>query len=106
MVETDPGAVVRVPELGIVTEPGVPVEIAAVEPWSAEVPRLYDAVVEVPGETVELRIGFRTVAMVHGVFTANGRPLFFRGVNRHEHDERRGRALSVEAMRQDLVLMK
>ncbi|GAA1615657.1 glycoside hydrolase family 2 TIM barrel-domain containing protein [Kribbella karoonensis] len=105
-VETVPGAVIRVPELGIVTEPGVPVEITAVEPWSAEVPRLYDATVEVPGETVELRIGFRTVAMVHGVFTANGRPLFFRGVNRHEHDERRGRALSVEAMRQDLVLMK
>ncbi|GAA3147538.1 beta-galactosidase [Kribbella aluminosa] len=105
-VETEPGAVVRVPELGVVTEPGVPVELAAVEPWSAEVPRLYDATVEVPGETVELRIGFRTVAMVHGVFTANGRPLFFRGVNRHEHDERRGRALSVDAMRRDLVLMK
>ncbi|TCC31259.1 glycoside hydrolase family 2 TIM barrel-domain containing protein [Kribbella sindirgiensis] len=99
-------AVVRVPELGLVVEPGVPVTISAVEPWSAELPRLYDATVEVPGETVELRIGFRTVAMVDGQFTANGRPLFFRGVNRHEHDERRGRALSVEAMRQDLVLMK
>jgi beta-galactosidase len=99
-------AVVRVPELGIVTEPGVPVTIPLVEPWSAEVPRLYDATVEVPGETVELRIGFRTVAMVDGLLTANGRPLFFRGVNRHEHDERRGRAMTVEAMRQDLVLMK
>ncbi|HEY3559890.1 MAG TPA: glycoside hydrolase family 2 TIM barrel-domain containing protein [Kribbella sp.] len=106
MVETVPDAVVRVPELGIVAEPGVPVRIPVVEPWSAEAPRLYDATVEVPGETVELRIGFRTVAMVDGVFTANGRPLFFRGVNRHEHDERRGRALTVDAMRQDLVLMK
>ncbi|MEU8221087.1 glycoside hydrolase family 2 TIM barrel-domain containing protein [Kribbella sp. NPDC048915] len=105
-VETVPDAVVRVPELGIVAEPGVPAEIAAVEPWSAETPRLYDATVEVPGETVTLRIGFRTVAMVDGLFTANGRPLFFRGVNRHEHDERRGRAMTVEAMRQDLVLMK
>ncbi|MGW7684158.1 glycoside hydrolase family 2 TIM barrel-domain containing protein [Kribbella sp. NPDC054772] len=105
-VETAPDAVVRVPELGIVAEPGVSVPIAAVEPWSAEVPRLYDATVEVPGETVELRIGFRTVAMVDGVFTANGQPLFFRGVNRHEHDERRGRAMTVEAMRQDVVLMK
>ncbi|MET9275783.1 glycoside hydrolase family 2 TIM barrel-domain containing protein [Kribbella sp. NPDC003557] len=100
------GAVVRVPELGVVAEPGVPVPIGAVEPWSAELPRLYDATVEVPGETVELRIGFRTVEMVDGLFTANGRPLFFRGVNRHEHDERRGRAMTVDAMRQDLVLMK
>ncbi|MFI5698152.1 glycoside hydrolase family 2 TIM barrel-domain containing protein [Kribbella sp. NPDC051586] len=101
-----PDAVVRVPELGIVAESGIPITIPAVEPWSAEVPRLYDATVDVPGETVALRIGFRTVAMVDGVFTANGRPLFFRGVNRHEHDERRGRAMTVEAMRQDLVLMK
>ncbi|NIK57734.1 glycoside hydrolase family 2 TIM barrel-domain containing protein [Kribbella shirazensis] len=106
VVEGAPDAVVRVPELGVVAEPGVPVTVPVVEPWSAELPRLYDATVEVPGETVELRIGFRTVAMVDGVFTANGRPLFFRGVNRHEHDERRGRAMTVEAMRQDLVLMK
>ncbi|MFF0342352.1 glycoside hydrolase family 2 TIM barrel-domain containing protein [Kribbella sp. NPDC004875] len=105
-VETVPDAVIRVPELGIVAEPEVTVPIAAVEPWSAEVPRLYDATVEVPGETVELRIGFRTVELVDGVFTANGQPLFFRGVNRHEHDERRGRAMTVEAMRQDVVLMK
>ncbi|MFG1910180.1 glycoside hydrolase family 2 TIM barrel-domain containing protein [Kribbella sp. NPDC048928] len=105
-VDTVPGAVIRVPELGIVTEPGTSLEVPTVEPWSAEAPRLYDATVEVPGETVELRIGFRTVVMVDGTFTANGRPLFFRGVNRHEHDERRGRALSVEAMRRDLVLMK
>ena len=104
--DTGPGAIVRVPELGMVVEPGVPVTISGVEPWSAELPRLYDATVEVPGETVELRIGFRTVAMVDGLFTANGRPLFFRGVNRHEHDERRGRAMTIEAMRQDLVLMK
>ena len=105
-VDTAPDAVVRVPELGVVAEPGAPVTIGAVEPWSAELPRLYDATVEVPGETVELRIGFRTVRMVDGLFTANGQPLFFRGVNRHEHDERRGRAMTVDAMREDLVLMK
>ncbi|WP_329001833.1 DUF4981 domain-containing protein [Kribbella sp. NBC_00709] len=105
-VDTVPDAVVGVPELGIVAEAGIPITIPAVEPWSAEVSRLYDATVGVPGETVALRIGFRTVEMVDGLFTANGRPLFFRGVNRHEHDERRGRAMTVEAMRQDVVLMK
>ncbi len=106
LVETETGAVVRIPELGIEIAAGVPVTLPAVEPWSAEAPRLYDATVAVSGETVELRIGFRTVAMTDGLLTVNGRPLFFRGVNRHEHDERRGRALTVDAMRQDLVLMK
>lgn len=100
------GVRVLVPELGLELAPGETVTVSAVEPWSAELPRLYDAVVVAPGETVSLRIGFRTVAMVDGLLTVNGRPVFFRGVNRHEHDPVRGRAVSVETMRQDLVLMK
>ena len=34
-----------------------------VEPWSAELPRLYDGELRAGGETVRLRIGFRTVAV-------------------------------------------
>ncbi len=106
-VDVDPSyARIVVPELGVDLAPGETVSIPKVEPWSAEVPRLYDAHVEAGGETVEVRIGFRTVALVDGLLTVNGRPLFFRGVNRHEHDPRRGRAVSVETMRHDLVLMK
>ena len=37
-------------------------DVGAVEPWSAETPRLYEATVSCPGETVSLRLGFRTVA--------------------------------------------
>ncbi|WP_202873386.1 glycoside hydrolase family 2 TIM barrel-domain containing protein [Kribbella capetownensis] len=106
-VDVEPSsAQITIPELGLELQAGEKVTIAGVEPWTAEVPRLYDAQVAVHGETVELRIGFRTVAMTDGLLTVNGQPLFFRGVNRHEHDERRGRAMTVEAMRQDLVLMK
>ncbi|GAA1550672.1 glycoside hydrolase family 2 TIM barrel-domain containing protein [Kribbella sancticallisti] len=107
-VTTDPayGARVLVPELGLDLAPGESVAIPAVEPWSAEVPRLYEATVVAPGETVELRIGFRTIKLEDGLLTVNGRPILFRGVNRHEHDEYRGRAVSTETMRQDLVLMK
>ncbi|TDO52473.1 beta-galactosidase [Kribbella sp. VKM Ac-2527] len=106
-VDVDPSyARILVPELGLELAPEETVTIPSVEPWSAEVPRLYDAQVVAGGETVEVRIGFRTVAMVDGLLTVNGRPLFFRGVNRHEHDPRRGRAISVETMRQDLELMK
>ncbi|TCN38301.1 beta-galactosidase [Kribbella orskensis] len=107
-VTTDPAYAVRVlvPELGLDLAAGGPVTIPGVEPWSAEVPKLYDATVVAPGETVELRIGFRTVALEDGRLTVNGRPIFFRGVNRHEHDQYRGRAVSEDTMRQDLVLMK
>ncbi|TWD75188.1 beta-galactosidase [Kribbella amoyensis] len=104
-VSTGPARVL-VPELGLDLAPGESVTVPAVEPWSAEIPRLYDASVVTPGETVSLRIGFRTVTIVDDQLTVNGRPLFFRGVNRHEHDQYRGRAVSEETMRQDLVLMK
>ncbi|MEV0290772.1 glycoside hydrolase family 2 TIM barrel-domain containing protein [Kribbella sp. NPDC050820] len=106
-VDVDPPtARVLVPELGLDLASGETVRVPGVEPWSAEVPRLYDAQVVAGGEVVDVRIGFRTVALVDGLLTVNGRPLFFRGVNRHEHDPRRGRAVSLETMRQDLVLMK
>ncbi|MFG1816938.1 glycoside hydrolase family 2 TIM barrel-domain containing protein [Kribbella sp. NPDC049174] len=100
------GAVVRVPSLGVSAAVGETVTIPAVEPWSAEVPRLYDAVVETPGETVSLRIGFRTVAIVDGVLTVNGRRVLFHGVNRHEHDPVLGRVVPEYRLRQELLVMK
>ena len=36
----------------------------------------------------------------------NGRPIRFRGVNRHEHDPRLGRVMTEERMLQDILLMK
>ncbi|TCC31234.1 glycoside hydrolase family 2 TIM barrel-domain containing protein [Kribbella sindirgiensis] len=106
MVESAPGAVVRIPSLDVVVPCGETVTIPGVEPWSAEVPRLYDAVVELPGERVELRIGFRTVEIVDGVLRVNGRRVLFHGVNRHEHDPVFGRAVPAERMREELLVMK
>jgi beta-galactosidase len=100
------GAMVRIPSLGVSAEVGETVTISSVEPWSAEVPRLYDAVVETPGETVSLRIGFRTVAIVDGVLTVNGRRVLFHGVNRHEHDPVLGRVVPEYRLRQELLVMK
>ncbi|GAA2274128.1 glycoside hydrolase family 2 TIM barrel-domain containing protein [Nonomuraea roseoviolacea subsp. roseoviolacea] len=95
-----------VPELGVDgLEPGTPVTVD-VEPWSAEAPRLYDAVVSGPEETMRLRVGFRTVAIEDGVLLANGRPLLLKGVNRHEFHPEHGRAVPYETMRQDILLMK
>ncbi|WP_377272458.1 glycoside hydrolase family 2 TIM barrel-domain containing protein [Peterkaempfera sp. SMS 1(5)a] len=105
-VDADPGALLSIPELGIADLPAGRSVTAAVDPWTAETPRLYDAVLAAPGERVALRIGFRTVAVVDGVLTVNGRRILLRGVNRHEWHPDHGRALPFEAMRQDLLLMK
>ncbi|GAB3229348.1 glycoside hydrolase family 2 TIM barrel-domain containing protein [Glycomyces halotolerans] len=96
---------VRVPELGIDIAIGETATVA-VEPWTAETPRLYDVEVAGANERVALRIGFRTVKVEDGLLKVNGRPVLLRGVNRHEWHPETGRALSVETMRADLELMK
>jgi beta-galactosidase len=105
-VDCDVPARVTVPELGIDAAAGETVAAGAVEPWSAELPRLYDAEVASEGERVRLRIGFRRVAVEDGLLKVNGRRVLFRGVNRHEFDPDRGRALTEEVMRRDVELMK
>ncbi|MFJ8752595.1 glycoside hydrolase family 2 TIM barrel-domain containing protein [Streptomyces sp. NPDC102441] len=109
-VDTDVPALLSVPELGIHGHPaGRTVPLPCVRPWSAENPRLYTGeLTPLSGsaEPVRLRIGFRTVAVRDGRFTVNGAPVLLRGVNRHEHDPDRGRAVPLDTMRHDLLLMK
>ncbi|MFI7277401.1 glycoside hydrolase family 2 TIM barrel-domain containing protein [Streptomyces sp. NPDC049879] len=104
-VDCEPAGRVTVPELGLDLATGEEITVPA-EPWTAETPRLYDAVLAAGGERVPLRVGFRTVRVEDGVFKANGRRVLFRGVNRHEFHPERGRALDMETMRQDILLMK
>lgn len=104
-VETAATATVRLPELGIEVGAGEEVSVA-VEPWSAEVPRLYEATVSTEAETVTLHVGFRTIAIVDGVFTINGAPVKLYGVNRHEFEPTRGRAVTRETMLADVLLAK
>ncbi len=105
-VEADVPVRVIVPELRIDVETHEAVTVPAVGPWSAESPRLYDGTLTAAGETVPLRLGFRTVAVAGGILTVNGRRVQFRGVNRHEFDPDRGRAVTAETMRRDVLLMK
>ena len=108
-----PGAAVHVniPELGLeaTLEPdaaALTVDAGAVEPWSAESPRLYDATVATASETVSLRVGFRRSRIVDGTWQVNGRRLTCWGVNRHEVHRTRGRVFDEEWVRADLALMK
>jgi beta-galactosidase len=105
-VHASVSARVTVPELGIDTAAGEVIPVPAVEPWSAESPRLYDGELATGAERIPLRIGFRRVAITEGVLTVNGRRILLRGVNRHEFDPDRGRALTAATMLEDVLLMK
>lgn len=96
---------IEVPELGLELRAGEEAS-TAVEPWSAESPRLYDVVVSTPAETVTLKVGFRTISTDGGAFTVNGAAVKLYGVNRHEFEPTRGRAVTRETMLADVLLMK
>jgi beta-galactosidase len=113
-ITADPAAfpvTVEIAELGVRQELATPEAVAAfrvgaVEPWSAETPRLYAAEVRSAGETVRLRLGFRSVQVAGDQLLVNGRKVVFRGMNRHETHPDRGRVFDVEHARADLVAMK
>ncbi|WP_435240856.1 glycoside hydrolase family 2 TIM barrel-domain containing protein [Streptomyces cucumeris] len=104
-IDAEPGGRVTVPELGLDLATGESATLP-VEPWTAETPRLYDAWLTTVGESVPLRVGFRTVVVEGGLLKVNGRRVLFRGVNRHEFHPESGRTLDTETMRADLTLMK
>ncbi|QNP55727.1 glycoside hydrolase family 2 TIM barrel-domain containing protein [Tessaracoccus defluvii] len=80
--------------------------------WNPEEPVLYDLLLTVVGadgaasEHVGHRLGLREVTIVDGTLRLNGSYFMMHGVNRHDHDERRGRAVTMERVRRDLELMK
>ena len=82
--------------------------IPDVRPWSHEDPFLYlleIRVKNVRGEIVEIvpyEIGFRRIAMDHGIMTLNGKRLILHGVNRHEWSAEGGRVITQAQMRWDM----
>ncbi len=80
--------------------------------WTDETPNLYTLVlslVDSQGEVLDVertRVGFRSVEITDGLLRVNGQPLLIRGANRHEHDPKRGHAVTRESMIQDITLMK
>jgi beta-galactosidase len=74
--------------------------------WSAEAPALYTLVVNRGEDSVTCRVGFRTVEVRDGLLLVNRRPVRIHGVNRHDHDDRRGRAVTPQLMELDARVMK
>ena len=88
------------------------IEVKQPRQWSAESPYLYHLVVtlkDANGQTLEVipqRIGFRDIRVRGGLFYVNNHYLKLHGVNRHDNDHQKGRAVGMDRVERDLILMK
>lgn len=74
--------------------------------WTAETPELYTLLLSCSHFHVAFKVGFRQVEIIDGVFCVNGSPVKFKGVNRHEHHPKFGRAVPYDYLKEDLLMMK
>ncbi|MFJ7074211.1 glycoside hydrolase family 2 TIM barrel-domain containing protein [Streptomyces sp. NPDC098781] len=80
--------------------------------WSAEHPYLYTAVLRLRDpagkliETLSHRVGLREFALKDGLMRINGKPVSFRGTNRHEMHPDRGTALTRADLIEDITVIK
>jgi beta-galactosidase len=87
-------------------------QISNVKNWSAEVPYLYTLYITLKDknqhviEVIPQRIGFRSVEIIGSDLLVNGKRIFLKGVNRHEHNATQGHTLTHEDMRKDMEMMK
>lgn len=87
-------------------------EIENPRKWSAEDPYLYTAVISLKDkdgnekEAVSTKFGYKKMEIVNRQILINGKPIYFKGANRHETDPTDGRAVSVESMIEDIEIMK
>ena len=80
-------------------------------PWTAETPNLYTvSVIQRNGGKDEMafstKYGFREIEVRGPLVYVNGQRVFFKGVNRHDSHPLYGRAVTIESMLQDVLLMK
>lgn len=79
--------------------------------WNAENPFLYNVKLELFKEekVVEChskKIGFVNYRISDNKMLVNNTPITIKGINRHEHDVKNGRAISVELIEKELTLIK
>lgn len=87
-------------------------KVSAPQQWSAESPYLYHLVMTLKDasgnilEVVPQRVGFRDINVRNGLFYINNRYVMLHGVNRHDNDHLKGRAVGMDRVEKDLLLMK
>lgn len=74
--------------------------------WNPEKPYLYTLLLETPNEVIVDRIGIREICVKENRIYLNGQPIIFRGVNRHDCNPITGPVISIDHMKQDLLMIK
>ena len=80
--------------------------------WTAETPHLYPLLLTVKDaqgavlEVIPAQVGFRKVEIKKGVFLLNGSAIKLKGVNRHDHHPQTGKAVPLDTLHTDILLMK
>ncbi|MGQ8336975.1 glycoside hydrolase family 2 TIM barrel-domain containing protein [Sunxiuqinia sp. A32] len=80
--------------------------------WSAENPNLYSVIVSLKDENgaeteaMSSKFGFRNVEIKNKRLYINNEQVFLKGTNRHDTDPVYGRAIPVETMLKDVLMMK
>lgn len=86
--------------------------VEGARPWTAETPTLYDLQIvlkDKDGETIEVirqDVGFRTVEIKDGQLRVNGKSIYLKGVNLHEHHDVTGHVMDEQTMIKDIEVMK
>lgn len=86
--------------------------LPTIKPWTAETPNLYTLVLTlldkdgVQLETVSCKTGFRTSEIKNGQLLVNGKYVYLKGVNLHEHDPKTAHVVTEALLQKDLELMK
>jgi len=85
--------------------------IPDVKKWSAEYPNLYELIITLTNnngvlEVIRQDVGFRTVEIKNETLLINGKYVYLKGVNLHEHDDINGHVVDKETMLKDIKTMK
>ncbi|HIF9186225.1 TPA: beta-galactosidase subunit alpha [Photobacterium damselae] len=80
--------------------------------WNAENPYLYQLFITLKNsqgqilEVIPQRVGFRDIKVRDGLFYINNQYVMLHGANRHDNDHLKGRAVGMDRVEKDLILMK
>ena len=81
-------------------------EVQNPELWTAETPNLYTVNICVGGDIYTQKYGFRKIENRNGQVFINGKRVMFKGADRHDTHPIYGKAVPVESMIEDILLMK
>ncbi|MBJ2172826.1 DUF4981 domain-containing protein [Aureibaculum sp. A20] len=110
--EAETVAEATISSLALNVEKVITLKVTNPKKWSAEIPNLYTLRFKLKDkkgtivEVVDQNIGFRKIEIKSGQLQVNGKPIYLKGVNRHETDPIDGQTVSRERMEEDIKLLK